>query len=131
MNRLTVMVVDDNVTFLDLLVRLLKRHDFDASAFTTPQAALTAFRKSPGDWGAVITDQNMPGITGIELVRELRAIQPTVPCFICTAFAEQLNQDDVRAYGVKATFAKPLVVGEFINALAHCMKSGREERPSQ
>jgi CheY-like chemotaxis protein len=70
----SVFVVDDDAIIASTLVIILQRHGYKATSFTGPTEALAAARRESPD--ILISDVNMPGLTGIELAILMRAQYP-------------------------------------------------------
>jgi len=79
-----VLVVDDEPEIARMLSRILEAHGYRVSAFTSSEQAMEAFRRHPGEFAAVITDQTMPHRTGTELAHDMHALVPTVPVLLTT-----------------------------------------------
>jgi len=60
-----------------------------------------------GDFELVLTDLTMPGMTGIQLARELIKTAPEVPIVICTGFNEGINREHLRNLGMQGFIMKP------------------------
>jgi CheY-like chemotaxis protein len=54
----------------------------------------------------------MPKMTGMELIRELRLIQPDIPIILCTGFNEKITEDNTKSLGIGALISKPVRVKE-------------------
>ena len=87
-----IMVVDDETSLLTTLVLLLKRYGYEAVGFDSPIAALEELGKRK--FSVVISDQCMPGLTGLELLSRARQIQPFATRILTTGV---LNLDTVVA----------------------------------
>jgi CheY-like chemotaxis protein len=83
---MNILVVDDEVAFAQLLGRSLRRLGHDATVAGHPEDALEIFRANTFD--AVITDIDMPSMSGLDLARTLRAERADVPIAFCTGSAE-------------------------------------------
>jgi len=81
-----VLLVDDEVQLLRAGTRLLTRLGLDAAAFAEPRKALAEFQRDPGRFALAITDLAMPGMTGVDLAREIRAERPELPVLLWTGF---------------------------------------------
>lgn len=81
-NTNTILIVDDVVVNLRLLERLL-RSQYSVLTTTNGPAALEILRQN--DISLLISDQCMPGMTGIELLRSSRNINPDLVCMLVTA----------------------------------------------
>ncbi|RPI74069.1 MAG: response regulator [Desulfobacteraceae bacterium] len=67
------------------------------------------FRKNPDDFDLVITDQTMPGLTGFELSKRMLAIRKNIPIVLCTGFSELVNEQLVKAAGIRKFILKPIL----------------------
>jgi DNA-binding NtrC family response regulator len=72
----------------------------------------------------VITDQTMPGITGIELTKEILRIHPDIPVILCTGFSETLMEQRAREAGIREMLMKPLVAREIALAVRRVLDEG-------
>lgn len=81
-----VVVVDDDPYMLESLALLLGEAGFDIRVFGSPFQALDEIRQTPVD--VVLTDVNMGGMTGMELLEKIRAYDQELPVLIMTAYAE-------------------------------------------
>lgn len=79
----TVLVVEDDDLVRGALTRALQT-EYEVAAFSTPLEALEWSRKSHA--GALIADQNLPAMSGVELARELRRSNPALPVMIVTGY---------------------------------------------
>ncbi len=80
-----VLIVDDEESLRRFLGILLKKEGYEVTAVANGSEALAAFQKDPFD--VVLTDIKMPGMSGIDLLRAIRASDPTVPVVVMTAYA--------------------------------------------
>jgi len=72
-----VVYIDDYEALVFLVGRLLRKQGYRASTFESGEAALAWLREHPDDpVDLVVTDQNMPGLSGVEVARELRGLRP-------------------------------------------------------
>lgn len=84
----TVLVVDDTPTMATLLKRVLERQGCRVDAVTSPEQAIERAAVLGGDLGLLITDYNMRGMTGTQLMSLLREVQPNLPALIVTGQAD-------------------------------------------
>ena len=73
-----VMYVDDEEPLVALAARWLGRLGYKVSGFSDPREALEAFRRDPDGVDALISDVSMPELSGLELVRQVLAIRPSL-----------------------------------------------------
>ena len=79
-----VMVVDDEPSMVDLLVTDLKMRGYKVSGFTSANLAADALTSTEAQ--VVLTDLNMPGMTGLQLCERIVANRPDIPVVVMTAF---------------------------------------------
>ena len=61
----------------------------------------------------------MPGMTGLELAGQIRAIRPDLPVYIASGFAGNHSDDSLRAMGIRGMIGKPTELKELAEILAH------------
>lgn len=74
-----ILVVDDEVALTRLLVELLEYHGYRVMAMDSSGAALAFFEDNYPAVDLVVADETMPGMTGLELLRRMRALRPDLP----------------------------------------------------
>jgi CheY-like chemotaxis protein len=103
-----VLVVDDESAVAGFMHELLESWGVEATALTSPLGVLERIRRDPGAFDLVILDQTMPGITGMNLAREIAAAHPQLPVVLYTGNSERLEKDELDAAGVRALLQKPV-----------------------
>ncbi len=103
-----VLVVDDDLDFGDMILAMLEHRGIEAAVVSSPLDALDVLREQPDAWDVMVTDQTMPGMRGIDLVKAVKAIRPNLPCLICTGYPEALDEGTLAAAGVFALLHKPV-----------------------
>ncbi len=104
----TILVVDDEESIVDVLEQTLLHLGYTVEAESSSLHALETFRSKPSGFDLVITDMNMPGLTGIKLARELIDIRPDIPIILCTGFCDKITTGEVRSIGIRELLLKPL-----------------------
>jgi CheY-like chemotaxis protein len=88
LSGLAVLVVDDVAAMRRTIAGVFARAGARVRAFEDPQEALAAIQGDPGAWGLLVTDHDMPQMTGSELARAARIAAPTLPVLLCTALPD-------------------------------------------
>lgn len=103
----SVMLVDDEVAYIDLLEQLLGEHlACPVHSFSRPAEALKALPSL--DVGLIVTDYHMPGMTGFEFLLEVKKLRPHLPAVMITGHAiEHTPEWDIRLPQLKAIVKKP------------------------
>jgi len=104
-----ILVVDDDQDNLDFLSELLKRLGHHPDTAPEGETALEKF-KTEGPWDMVFTDLGMPGISGWDLVREVKALNPVIPTVLITGWGFQLQEDEIKAKKVDYVLPKPFKI---------------------
>jgi PAS domain S-box-containing protein len=102
-----VAVVDDEAAVAGFVRELLSRWGLAVDMFPDARGALAAIA-SGTSFDLVLTDQTMPGLTGLELARALGAIERAPPVVLYTGFSEGLSAAEVERAGVAALLRKPI-----------------------
>lgn len=103
---LKVLVADDSGVMRKIVVRALNSLGVtDVTEAAGGDEALTAFRQ--GSFQLVLTDWNMPGKTGLDVVREIRGQGSTVPVMMITTESEKARVLEAIQAGVTDYLAKP------------------------
>jgi len=107
-----VMYVDDDEALVFLVRRLLRRRGYQVSGFTDPHEATAALRAEPQRYDLLVTDYNMPGYSGIDLVREARRIRADLPVALASGYVTAEIEQAAMAEGASALIHKPNDVEE-------------------
>ena len=80
------LIVDDDSDIVQVLKMGLVRNGFSVEAFTNPQEALQSFKSNAESYCLVLSDIRMPSLSGIQLSRKLKEVNPNVKVVLMTAF---------------------------------------------
>jgi PAS domain S-box-containing protein len=95
------MVVDDEADLVDYLDELLKMNGYTVEALVDSREALRRFESHPDDYGLLITDQTMPFLSGLELIRQIRELRPSLPAILCSGYSETVAGNDMESFGIE------------------------------
>ena len=112
-----VMYVDDDQALVFLVQRLLRRRGYEVSGFTDPHEARAALTRSPSRYDLLVTDYNMPGFCGVDLVREARLIRPDLPVALASGYVTAEIEQAALAEGARALIHKPNDVQELCDTV--------------
>ncbi len=85
MKALKVLFVDDEIDFLETLMKRMKKRGVDVAGVGSGEQALDYLNKQPVD--VVVLDVRMPGIDGIQTLREIKRIDPLMEVIMLTGHA--------------------------------------------
>jgi len=108
--RERILVVDDEEVLARMMDKNLTRLGYTVEACTGSEEALKVFQSDPEGFDLVITDMNMPRMTGMQLARNLLGIRPTLRIIICTGYSESLTLQAAKAVGIQDVLMKPLMM---------------------
>jgi|HubBroStandDraft_3_1064219.scaffolds.fasta_scaffold683060_1 CheY-like chemotaxis protein len=80
------LIVDDEPAVLDLLKRYLERLGYAVEVTPSGEAALDLFHAAPEPYDLVITDLNLPGMGGEEMLKQMRQRQPSLRALISSGY---------------------------------------------
>ena len=112
-----VMYVDDDQALVFLVERLLRRRGYRTSGYTDPMAALQALRAAPQDVHLLVTDYNMPGYSGVELLQAVREVRPDLPVALASGYVTAEIEQAALAAGARALIHKPNDVQELCDTV--------------
>jgi len=120
-----ILVVEDNALNIKLFCDLLTAHGHETEPVTDSRDALDAARAFHPD--LVITDIQLPYISGIELMEMIRAEDglKDVPIMAVTAYAAAGDEERIRAAGAQAYVSKPISVMRFAETVDQLLEGGK------
>jgi len=108
-NNEHILLVDDEESVTDMLESMLERMGYNVTSISDSSQALQIFRKEPQAFDVVISDQTMPGMSGVQLTKELRNISPGIPIIICTGYSDTINREKTIKMGINGFIEKPFL----------------------
>ncbi|MCB2193368.1 MAG: PAS domain S-box protein [Deltaproteobacteria bacterium] len=110
-----VMVVDDDHGVLNVYTSFLKRAGMEVFSYDDPKLALEAFEKNPTS--ILVTDLKMPGINGLEVLKEAKRIKPNVEVVVVTGHGDKESVVAAMRMGASDYLEKPVQMAELQNAV--------------
>ena len=112
-----ILCVDDEHVLTSMIQRTLRSLGYHVTTFNDSPAALEAVRQHPQDFDLLLTDQGMPQMTGMDLIRAMRELRPDLPSVLLTGYdSEMVSATECRKLGVLLRH-KPLTQEELGNTL--------------
>ena len=121
MRNKTILIVDDEENLAKLLAEMLDTNGCQCEIYTSPLEALTAFQAEPNKFDLIISDQTMPELTGLEMIKRIRIIRPDIPAIISTGYSNSIdnriaNENDI------SLLNKPLLSADLTTAINKIFK---------
>ncbi len=127
MNEFKVMLVDDEKDFLETLCKRLTKRKLDVTSANSGREAIDKMQEFPVD--VVVLDVRMPGMNGIETLKEIKRIKPSVEVIMLTAHADVQVAIEGMELGAFDYLMKPMEIDDLLYKLqdAYKKKWCREE----
>lgn len=123
-----IMYVDDEASLCLVISRTLAHIGYRCTEFQDVSAALQEFRTAPHSYDAIVTDLQMPAMSGLDFVREIRKIRPDIPVAVASGYAAHDLEDPDAAKVV--WISKPSTLVEMSSALRRLVTSAPERGDS-
>ena len=129
MRKPNILLIDDEAIALTNLTHVLKREGYEVTACKDGETGLEAIRRN--DFDLVLTDLKMPGIDGMEVLRQLHADQPDVPVIMITGHATLDSAVEAMKAGAHHYLAKPFRLAEAREVVRSALEMRRIKRENQ
>jgi PAS domain S-box-containing protein len=121
---LHILYLDDDISLVFLVTRMLQRKGIRVSGFTRQEEALAALRAAPAAFDLFVTDFSMPGKSGLDVIQEARRIVPGLAVAIASGFPSDHLVAGAKAIGVTDIVFKPVAVEELGVVLSELARRG-------
>ena len=120
-----VMYVDDDQALVFLVERLLRRRGFGVTPFTEPLEAQRALAANPHGFDLLVTDYNMPGYSGIDLLRAAKALRADLPVALASGYVTPEIEKEAFDAGANALVYNPNDVNELCATVQRLLQDDR------
>ena len=110
MSKHRILIVDDEKAMREFLEIMLRKEGYDAMSMESAAKALEFCKENYAD--LVITDLKMPGMNGVEFIRALKELDPSLLVIMVTAYASVETAIDAMKAGAYDYFTKPFNIDE-------------------
>ena len=117
-----ILIVEDAIHVANLLAESVRLQGHEAIVATSGPEALSLLDLRCPD--AVFLDIVMPGVSGIDVLRRIRATHPALPVIVITGSVSSKQIDEVRRLGVTEVIEKPFVLRHLEAALRNLQAEG-------
>jgi len=119
----SILIVDDEQSIAKMLQKMLELLGYKAEYKSSSSEALQEFKKYPEKFDLVITDLNMPGMTGDELAKALVRVRSDIPIILCTGFSKIITEEKMKAIGIRELIMKPVIKSELARVIRKVLES--------
>jgi DNA-binding response OmpR family regulator len=120
-----ILVIDDDKSARLLLDRVLTRAGHQVVIVDTGEQGLEALARQSYD--LIITDKNLPGIDGLELLRQARSTNPKLQAIIITGFPTPETKTSAKDLGVFSYVTKPFGILDILGTCDGAIRAARGE----
>jgi PAS domain S-box-containing protein len=103
---LRALYIDDDEVMVLMVERMLQRAGFQVTTETDAAAALARLRADPEFTDVVVTDYNMPYVSGFDVATGVAAIRPGLPVVLSTGFVSDALRKQAAELGIRAVLQK-------------------------
>ncbi len=116
-----ILIVDDESLIVALQEAILSPFGYKITAKTSSEEILAVFKDNPNNFDLLITDQTMPGLSGVQLAREILRIRPDMPIIVCTGYSATLTEKSAMEIGIKKYLTKPVEQKELVRSVRNVL----------
>jgi nitrogen-specific signal transduction histidine kinase/ActR/RegA family two-component response regulator len=120
-----VLVVDDEKDLLEMYERQLKRLGYKVTCSGDPDEALELFRHDTHSFDMLLTDLQMPKMTGVELADKIVEIKPGLPVILCSGKNQLASMSDFSRRNIKVMVQKPVRMDEMARTIREALDRER------
>ena len=120
-----IMIVDDEPALVELLEESLAALGYEPVGYTSSEKALQALRSNIARFDLVLTDQQLPGMSGTELVTQMRLLSPTLPAILMTGHGGEGLEARLRDAEINAVMYKPVLAADLAAGIARVLQTAR------
>ncbi|MBF0184492.1 MAG: PAS domain S-box protein [Magnetococcales bacterium] len=120
------LVVDDEEQILKIYEQMLTTAGYQVTAVGDAQSALLHLSRQPSAYAALITDQAMPGISGLELAARVKSMRADLPVLLCTGMGSGTIPEKERARFTDAVLYKPVPLATLGTVLQELLRQTKK-----
>ncbi|HJP17220.1 MAG TPA: PAS domain S-box protein [Nitrospinota bacterium] len=113
----SILLVDDEEAIALMSKKALERLGYKVVSTTNAKEALDLFKESPEKFDIVLSDVTMPGMTGVDLAKELMNIRKDIPVVLSTGYSSIVNEKQAKEMGVREFIIKPFIKRTLANVI--------------
>ena len=117
MSKGRILFAEDDLDTREMMQTFLQNAGFQVDVVTTPMEVLDTVADEANRFDAVLLDNWMPEVTGLEICKRIRVFDQTTPIFFCSGAAQQSDIDAATEAGAQGYFTKPFDPDELVKTL--------------
>lgn len=117
MININILLVEDDDDTINIFYDALTAHGYSVKMFTDPVKAYLNFKDNPSNYDLVLSDNNMPGMSGIELLVKIKQINNDVNVLLMSGFDLGVTSSELKEIGMEEFLEKPLHIHQLLEAI--------------
>jgi DNA-binding NtrC family response regulator len=122
-----VALVDDDLNVREALTLTLEAQGYEVEAFQSAEGALTRLLDPQHTYDIVISDEQMPGLSGTQFLREVRKNNPNLPFVIISAYGTVHKAVEAMKHGATDFLLKPFASDQVLEVLKRSLESPKDD----
>jgi CheY-like chemotaxis protein len=115
-----ILVIDDEDSVRKILYQMLKAKGYQVAVASNGEEGIERFKEEPFD--LVFTDLGMPKMSGWDVGKALKGINPKVPIALITGWGVELNKDKMKESGIDLVVSKPFNFDQVVRLVSEAME---------
>ena len=112
-----ILFVEDEEDILNLGESILIQQGYYVTVAKDGVEALKKFHADPNQFDIIVTDQTMPGKTGLQISEEIRSIRPDIQILLTTGYSEAITPEKTTKAGIQEIIMKPYSISELCHII--------------
>jgi DNA-binding response OmpR family regulator len=117
-----VLIIDDDYEVGEVLRRMLGHKEYEVRVATDGEGGMDAFHG--GSFSLVVVDMGLPGMSGQDVAKEVKASRPGTPVIMITGWGTQLDPKEMGGMGVDAVISKPFTREKIYRQVSELLRTG-------
>ncbi len=128
----SILVVDDEQALLESVKQMLTLLGYNVTVSATGEEAYRLFKKNPSGFDLLLTDQTMPGLTGVELAQLFFSVREDLPVILCSGYSNAMELERHPGHAIKVFLSKPVLMEDLSSAVRRALnKESAADRMDQ
>ena len=121
------LLVDDENEIAELNRSVLEKLGYRVTICTDGALALKLLERNPQQFDLVLTDMNMPKLSGDRLAQAILKLNPEMPIILGTGYSDLISREEAQAIGIKGFYYKPLSIDRLVRLIRKVLNESRDK----
>jgi len=120
-----ILFVDDEPEITFMGKKMLENLGYKVTISSNSVSAFEEFKTDPSRYSLLVTDQNMPNMTGTELAFKMKALHPNLKVIIITGYSDTLSEEVLEENGISEVLLKPMILDDFSKVIRRVLDKNK------